>query len=160
MSLKTWKAKCERHFIACDSIIGILLSLALYCYLSATGQVQQYCSNKREIALLIINISIPLFGFVLAGVTILATCMPQKLKERLNQEEDLFSDQIFNVFFYALNVLMLIIVISVVTIFINHFLPFLLLILLILAAVLIFLIIRSVWILKHLTKLTLKDNPK
>lgn len=151
--IKKCKDTYDRYFLSCDCIVGILLSIGIFTYLVYTGKAQQYYGNKKEISVMIINMAISLFGFVLTGITILITCMPQKLRKALNTTNRMFYNQIYAVFFSALKLLICATIIAVISVFTNNDSPILFFLTILFAILVTFRIARSIWILKHVIKI-------
>ena len=113
-------------------------------------KLQFYYENKKELGLLLINLAISLFGFVLTGITILITCMPEKLKTSLKNADNIFYKQIYGVFFSSLKILGIISIIALISIFTDT-LKYLILYFILACTILLALrLARSVWILKHI----------
>lgn len=154
--MRRWKSNYDRYFLSGDFIVGVIVSAILFLFLVYSGKSQLYYENKKEIGLLLINLAISLFGFVLTGITILITCMPEKLKKALKDSNQIFYSQIYGVFFSSLIILGIITILAVISIFIYKF-QFIVLYLMLNCTILLFLrLARSIWVLKHIITIAQK----
>ena len=154
--MKRWKSKYDRYFLSCDFIIGVIFSTILFAFLVYYDKSQFYYENKKELALLLINLAISLFGFVLTGITILITCMPEKLKTALKNSDKLFYSQIYGVLFSSLNLLGIITILAGISIFTDKFKSLILYLILTCAILLVLRLARSIWVLKHIIMIARK----
>lgn len=154
--MRRWKSNYDRYFLSWDFVIGVIFSTILFAFLVYSGKSQLYYENKKEVGLLLINLAISLFGFVLTGITILITCMPEKLKKALRDSDEIFYSQIYGVFFSSLIILGIITILAGISIFIYKYQFIILYSILTCAILLVLRLARSIWVLKHIITIAQK----
>ena len=158
--------KYERHFLFFDALICFIVTSALCMWLRNSLFIHNiitliYC-DKYSFLFNLSTIYLSLFGFMLTGVTILLSNMPERLRHCINYKTNkALGLQIYNVFFSALTMLAVIPLIFLAAVLLPHkYFASCLFICFALTIILISRICRALWILKLLVKISLADTPK
>lgn len=155
----------ERHFLFFDALTCFIAALSLCIWLHNTSFIHDiitliYC-YKYSFLFNLSTIYLSLFGFMLTGVTILLSNMPERLRRCINYKPNkALGLQIYNVFFSALTMLAAVPLIFLAAVLLPHkYFAICLFVCFALTIILISRICRALWILKLLVKISLADTP-
>lgn len=109
----------KQHFLAIDFFVGLFVPILILYLLKRVSNYENlliwFHINYIAVFGTIIGWVISLFGFVLAGLTILLTCMPSELKLLFKGKKNI-EMQLYNTFFDTLKLLGFIAILSIIAI--------------------------------------------